>query len=222
MKKIRILLADDHPVVRAGVCAFLENEPDMLVVGEAANACQAVALAQELQPDVAILDISMPGHGLDATRQIRAIRPGTQVLILTFHAQEHFLFLALRAGAAGYVLKSTVDTELLNAIRVVAEGGIFLYPSGARMVVEGYQARLGTNAEDAADSLSEREREVVKLIALGYTASEAAAALGLSAKSVETYRTRIMQKLGVHNRIGLVQYALLHDLLKEDLEEALS
>src|SRR5512135_3890699 len=123
MKKIRVLLADDHPVVRAGVRAFLEDEPDMLVVGEAPDACQAVALAQALQPDVAILDISMPGHGLDACRQIRSTCPGTQVLILTFHAQEQFLFLALRAGATGYVLKSTVDTELLNAIRIVAEGG---------------------------------------------------------------------------------------------------
>jgi two-component system response regulator NreC len=221
MKKIHVLLADDHPVVRAGVRAFLENEPDMLVVGEASNACQAVALAQELRPDVVILDISMPGRGLDATRQIRLTCPDIQVLILTFHAEEYFLFLALRAGAAGYVLKSTVDTELLNAIRVVAEGGAFLYPSGAKMLVEDYQARLGTEPAEGSH-LSEREREVIKLIALGYTASEAAAVLALSPKSVETYRTRIMQKLGVHNRIGLVQYALLHDLLKEDLEEALS
>jgi two-component system response regulator NreC len=119
------------------------------------------------------------------------------------------------------VLKSTVDTELLNAIRVVAEGGAFLHPSGAKLLVEDYQARPGTNAEDTADPLSEREREVVKLLALGYTTSEAAEVLTLSPKSVETYRTRINQKLGVHNRIGLVQYALLHDLLTKDLEEAL-
>ena len=216
------LAGRDHPVVRAGVRVFLEDEPDMLVVGEASNACQAVTLAQELHPDVAVLDISMPGHGLDATRQIRSTCPDTQVLILTFHAQENYLFLALRAGAAGYVLKSTVDTELLNAIRVVAEGGVFLYPSGARLLVEDYQAQLGTDSEDAGDRLSEREREVVKLIALGYSASEAAAMLGLSPKSVETYRTRVMQKLGIHSRAGLVQYALMHELLKEDLEEATS
>ena len=222
MKRIRILLADDHPVVRAGVRAFLEDEPDMLVVAEASNACQAVALAQELRPDVAVLDISMQGDGLDATRQIRSTCPTTQVLILTFHAQEYFLFLALRSGAAGYVLKSTVDTELLNAIRVVAEGGAFLCPSGVKLLVEDYQARLEASAEDADAPLSEREHEVVKLIALGYTTGEAAAELGLSPKSVETYRTRIMQKLGVHSRIGLVQYALRHDLLKEDFEEALS
>jgi DNA-binding NarL/FixJ family response regulator len=222
MKQIRVLLADDHPVVRAGIRAFLEDEPDILVVGEASSAYQAGTLAQELQPDVAVLDISMPGNGLDATRRIRSTCPDTQVLILTFHAQELFLSRAMRAGAAGYVLKSTVDTELLNAIRVVAEGGVFLYPSGARMLVTDYQARLGTDPADADNQLSEREREVIKLIALGYTASEAAEVLTLSPKSVETYRTRIMQKLGVHSRIGLVQYALLHNLLKEDLEEALS
>lgn len=222
MNRIRVLLADDHPVVRAGVRAFLEDEPDMLVVGEASNACQAVALARELRPDVAVLDISMPGHGLDATRQIRSTCPGTQVLILTFHHQEYFLFRALRAGAAGYVLKSAMDTELLNAIRIVAEGGAFLYPSGAKILVEDYQAQLGRDPADADDQLSEREREVVKLIALGYSASEAAEVLMLSPKSVETYRTRIMQKLGIHSRTALVQYALLHDLLKEDLEEALA
>jgi two-component system response regulator NreC len=220
MKKIRVLIADDHPVVRAGVRAFLEDQPDMLVVGEASNTCQAIALAQELKPDVAVLDISMPGRGLDATRQIRSTCPETQVVILTFHAQEYFLFLALQAGAAGYVLKSTVDTELLNAIRVVAEGGAFLYPSGAKMLVEDYQTRLGTDSTGADGQLSEREHEVIQLIALGYTASEAAEVLALSPKSVETYRTRIMQKLGVHSRIGLVHYALLHGLLKEDLEDA--
>ncbi len=222
MKKIRILLADDHPVVRAGVRAFLEDEPDMLVVGEACDACQAVALAQKLLPNVAILDITMPGDGLDATRQIRSTCPGTQVLILTFHAQEHFLFLSLRAGAAGYLLKSVMDTELLNAIRIVAEGGAFLYPSDAKRLVEDFQAQPGINAENATDPLNAREREVVKLLALGYTAGEAAEVLKLSLRSVETYRARIMQKLGVSTRIGLVQYALLHHLMTEDLEEVLN
>ena len=219
MNKIRVLLADDHPVVRAGVRAFIEDEPDMRLVGEASNACQAVALAEQLHPDVAILDISMPGHGLDATRQIRTTCPDTQVLILTFHDQEYFLFRALQAGAAGYVLKSAMDTELLSAIRIVAEGGVFLRPSGAKMLVEDYRARFETVPAEAENPLSEREREILKLIALGYTTGEAAEVLILSPKSVETYRTRIMQKLGIHNRIGLVQYALSHDLLKEDLEE---
>jgi two-component system, NarL family, response regulator NreC len=221
MNKIRLLLADDHPIVRAGMRAFLEDESDMLIVGEASNACQAVALAQELRPDVAILDILMPGNGLDATRQIRAACLDTQVLILTFHAQERFLALALQAGAAGYVLKSAVDAELLAAIRIVAEGGVFLHPSGAKILVDDYQARPETKAVDVADPLSEREREVVKLLALGYTTSEAAGVLTISPKSVETYRTRIMQKLGVHSRVELVQYALLHHLLTEELQEEL-
>ncbi len=219
MKKIRIVLADDHPVVRAGVRTFLKDEPDMLVVGEASNVCQAIALTQELLPDVAILDISMPGDGLNATRQIRSTCPGTHVLILTFHEQEHFLFRAIQSGATGYVLKSVMDTELSNAIRIVAEGGVFLYPAGVKMLVENYQARLETEPAEADGQLSEREREVIRLIALGYTASEAAEALMLSPKSVETYRTRIMQKLGIHSRVGLVQYALSHHFLKEDLKE---
>jgi two-component system response regulator NreC len=221
MKKIRILLADDHPVVRAGIHAFLEDEPDMLVVGEASTACQAVALAQERQPDVAVVDISMPGGGLNATRKIRSVCPGTQVLILTFHTQDYFIILALRAGAAGYILKSTADMELVNAIRIVAEGGVFLYPSGAKMRVERYQAQLGASTEDAAKQLTEREREVARLLALGYTASEAAGVLTLSPKSVETYYARIKEKLDIHSRIDLVQYALLHGLLTEDLDEAL-
>lgn len=218
MKRIRVLLADDHPVVRAGVRAFLENEPDMLVVGEASTAYQAVSLVQELHPDVAILDISMPGNGLEATHQIRSTCPGTQVLILTFHNQEYYLLTVLKAGAAGYVLKSVVDTELLSAIRVVAEGGVFLSPADAKIVIEDYHTHVTKEQEATTSQLSEREREVLRLIALGYTASEAAEVLTLSPKSVETYRARVMQKLGLHNRVDVVQYALLHNLLTEDLQ----
>jgi len=219
VKKIRVLLADDHQIVRIGVRTLLESEPDMEVVGEASTGLQAVALVQELRPDVAVMDISMPGNGLDATRQIRASCSETQVLILTVHAQERYLFHVLKAGAAGYVLKSTVDTELVDAIRTVAVGGAFLYPSGAKMLLEDYVGRLQRGEDpDAYQQLSEREREVLKLIALGYTASEAADVLALSPKSVETYRTRIMQKLNLHNRAALVQYALFHGLLTEDVE----
>jgi len=216
MKKIRVLLADDHPVVRAGVRAFLESEPDIVVVGEASIGCQAVALAQDLHPDVVIMDIMMPGNGLDATRQIRATCPTTQVVIFTFHNQDIYLLDAVKAGAAGFVLKSAADTELVTAIRAVAEGGAFLSPSSARLVVEEYRAELGSVLADAYDPLSEREHEVLKLIVLGYTANEAAAALKLSPKTVETYRTRIMQKLSLHNRVALVQYALSHNLLTEE------
>ena len=218
MKRIRVLLADDHPVVRAGVRAFLESEPDIAVVGEASIGCQAVVLAQDLHPDVVIMDISMPGSGLDATRQIRATCATTQVVIFTFHDPDIYLLDAVQAGAAGFVLKSAADTDLVTAIRAVAEGGAFLSPSSARLVVEEYRAGLECDHAVAHDPLSEREQEVLKLIALGYTASEAAATLKLSPKSVETYRTRIMQKLGLHNRVALVQYALSHNLLTEEAQ----
>ena len=218
MKRIRVLLADDHPVVRAGVRAFLESEPDIAVVGEASIGCRAVALAQDLHPDVVIMDVSMPGSGLDATRQIRATCATTQVVIFTFHNPDIYLLEAVQAGAAGFVLKSAADTELATAIRVVAEGGAFLSPSSTRLVVEEYRAGLESDHAVAHDPLSEREQDVLKLIALGYTASGAAAALKLSPKSVETYRTRIMQKLGLHNRVALVQYALSHNLLTEEAQ----
>ena len=215
MSKLRVLLVDDHPVVRLGLRALLESEPDMEVVGEAGNGAEAVTRTQELRPDIVIMDISMPEmDGLEATRRIRALDPDTHVLILTVHAQERYLFPVLKAGAAGYVLKSTVDTELVNAIRIVAQGGAFLYPSATRMVLEDYLNRLQQGeAGDTYEQLSDREREVLKLIALGYTAGEIAEKLVLSPKSIETYRTRIMQKLNLHSRSALVQYALARGLL---------
>jgi two-component system response regulator NreC len=212
-----LLLVDDHRVVRLGLSALLQSEPDMEVVGEASNGLEAVALVQELKPDVVIMDISMPEmDGLEATRRIK----GTcdcQVLILTVHAQERYLFPVLKAGAAGYVLKSTVDEELIEAIRTVARGGAFLYPSATRMVLEDYLRHLQSGEEqDTYEQLSEREREVLKLIAFGHTASEVADRLVISPKSAETYRTRVMQKLNLHTRSDLVRYALSHGLMQPD------
>ena len=217
MSSIRLLLVDDHRVVRLGLTALLQSEPDMEVVGEASNGLEAVALVQELKPDVVIMDISMPEmDGLEATRRIK----GTcdcQVLILTVHAQERYLFPVLKAGAAGYVLKSTVDEELIEAIRTVARGGAFLYPSATRMVLEDYLRHLQSGEEqDTYEQLSEREREVLKLIAFGHTASEVADRLVISPKSAETYRTRVMQKLNLHTRSDLVRYALSHGLMQPD------
>ena len=216
-QKIRVLLVDDHMVVRIGVKALIDSEPDMEVVGEAANGVEAIEQAKRLRPDVIVMDISMPEmDGLEATRRIRVETPECRVLILTVHAQEKYLFPVLKAGGAGYVLKSTVDTELFDAIRIVAEGGAFLYPSATRMLLEDYVNQLHSGPlQDAYETLSEREREVLKLLALGHTAGEAANQLALSPKTVETYRTRIMQKLNLHSRADLVKYALARGLLTE-------
>ncbi|HRF48215.1 MAG TPA: response regulator transcription factor [Anaerolineales bacterium] len=219
-KPIRILLVDDHRVVRLGLRTLLETEPDMEIVGEAGNGVEAVAAVQALRPDVVIMDISMPEmDGLEATRRIRTLEQPPAILILTVHAQERYLFPVLKAGGSGYVLKSTVDTELVDAIRAVAAGGAFLYPSAQRMVLEDYLARTRSGAEqDAYDRLSEREREVLKLLALGHTASEIAEQLALSPKSVETYRARIMEKLDLDSRPALVKYALARGLLSDSTQ----
>ncbi|MCS6826357.1 MAG: response regulator transcription factor [Caldilinea sp.] len=216
-QKIRVLLVDDHMIVRVGLKALINAEPDMEVIGEADNGAEGVAAAVALHPDVVVMDISMPVmDGLEATRRIRRERPDVQVLILTVHAHEKYLFPVLKAGAAGYVLKSTVDTELLDAIRTVARGGAFLYPSATRMLLEDYISQVNSGvAMDAYESLSEREREVLKLLALGYTAAQIGEKLVLSPKTVETYRTRIMEKLNLSSRPDLVQYALKRGLLSE-------
>ncbi len=217
MKKIRVYMVDDHLVVRVGLRTLLESEPDMVVVGEAANGAEAVAGVPMLMPDVVVMDISMPEmDGLEATRWLRGLCPSAQVLILTVHAQERYLFPVLKAGASGYVLKSTIDTELIEAIRTVAGGGAFLYPSATRLVLEDYLNRLQAGPEqDAYEQLSEREREVLKFIALGHTANEIGEKLALSPKSVETYRARIMEKLNLMSRADLVKYALARGLLTD-------
>ena len=217
MEKIRILLVDDHMVVRIGLRALIDSEPDLQVAGEAGNGVEAIEQVRALQPDVVVMDIAMPEmDGLEATRRIRSEHPACPVLILTVHAQEKYLFPVLKAGGAGYVLKSTVDTELLDAIRTVARGGAFLYPSATRMLLEDYLSHLhNVPDQDAYESLSEREREVLKFIALGHTAKEVAEKLAISPKTVETYRTRIMEKLTLQSRVDLVQYALARGLLAE-------
>lgn len=215
MSLIRVLLVDDHPVVRIGLRVMIDSEPDMAVVGEASTGVEAIDRAKTLAPTVVVMDISMPEmDGLEASRRILDSNLDTQVLILTVHAHERYLFPVLKAGAAGYVLKSTVDTELIDAIRTVARGGVFLYPDAARMVLEDYMGRGGAD-QDLHELLSDRERQVLKLVALGHTSSEIADKLVLSPKTVDTYRTRIMQKLELHSRVDLVKYALSRGLLSE-------
>jgi two-component system response regulator NreC len=212
-RPIRVLLADDHGILRAGLRALLANEPDIEVVGEAADGEEAVARAAALRPDVVVLDIAMPRlDGLEATRRIHDRDPGCKVLILTVHAEERYLLPVLRAGGAGYVQKSGADTDLLDAIRTVARGDAFLYPGATRLLLSDYLTREG-EGRDRGRALSERERQVLALTAEGYSAPEIGERLFLSPKTVETYRERAMQKLGLHRRADLVQYALRSGLL---------
>lgn len=211
---IRVLLADDHGILRAGLRALLANEPDIEVVGEAADGEEAVAQTVALQPDVVVLDIAMPRlDGLEAARRIRDRGLPTKILILTVHAEERYLLPVLRAGGAGYVQKSGADTDLLHAIRTVARGDAFLYPGATRLLLADYLDREGVT-HDKGRELSERERQVLALTAEGYSAQEIGERLFLSPKTVETYRERAMHKLGLRRRADLVHYALRSGLLQ--------
>ena len=212
--RIRILLADDHGVVRAGLRALLEAQSDIEVIAEADDGPSAVALTRDLVPSIVIADLSMPGGGLEAIREITSLGLPSRVLVLTVHAEERYLLPVLEAGGSGYVRKSSAHTDLLDAIHTVAKGEVFLDPAATKTLLKGYLGRVRTGDElDLGEILSEREREVVKLTAEGHTAQQAADFLSLSPKTVETYRHRAMQKLGLTNRAELVRYALRAGLL---------
>jgi DNA-binding NarL/FixJ family response regulator len=214
--RIRVLLADDHAIVRSGLKALLSAEPDVQVVGEASTGREAIEKAEALHPDVAVMDISMPDmDGLEATRAIRQRGLPTQVVILTVHADDEYLFQALDAGACSYVGKSASDTDLLEAIRLAARGQVFLYPSAVRRVLTQY-VQGGGHRGRLPEQLSPREQEVLRLTAAGYTNREIAQALGISPKTVDTYRQRIMEKLGLGRRSELVRYALRRGLLRAE------
>lgn len=212
---IRILLVDDHAVVRAGLRYLLDAQPDMTVIGEAGSGEEALRLIEELQPDIVLMDISMPGMGgLEATRRIKRLFPAVKVLILTMHANEEYLFQVLQAGGSGYVLKKAADTELIGAIHVVYRGEAFLYPEVTTLLVQDYLQRVRDGAETGSyEVLTDREREVLRLIAEGYTSQEIADLLVVSLKTVETHRAHIMDKLSLHSRAELVQYALRKGIL---------
>jgi two-component system, NarL family, response regulator NreC len=210
---IRVLLADDHAVLRAGLRALLSAEPDLEVVGEAGDGEEAVALTERLKPDVVVMDITMPRmDGLQATRRITERLPDTRVLVLTMHAEDQYLFRVIEAGGSGYVLKRSADTELMNAIRAVQRGEAYLYPSATRTLLEAY--RRGDRSTETPTTLTDREEEVLKLTAEGYSNTEIAQRIYLSPKTVDTYRQRIMEKLGLHHRAELVRYALDRGLLR--------
>ena len=214
--KIRVVLADDHAVLRAGLKALLNTEPDIEVVGEAPDGASAVDAARLSQPDVIVMDIQMPRmSGLDATRAIRQSGLKSKVLILTMHAESEYLLPLLEAGGSGYVLKAGADTELIEAIRTVHRGEVFLYPAATKLFVDRYLDR-STREEEPFDGLTEREREVLKLVAEGYSGAEIAEQLVISPKTVDTYRERIRQKLGLRHRYELVRYALRKGMLKAE------
>jgi two-component system response regulator NreC len=213
---VRLLLVDDHAVVREGLRAVLEPGGEMRVAGEAAGGLEAIERFRELRPDLVLLDVGMPGmDGLAACRRIREEDPEARVLILTVHAEEQFFFEALRAGAHGYVLKRSTGNELRQAIRAVVGGRTWLSPELAGSLVEDFVGRA-REGEDGRllGVLSAREREVLKLVAEGHTNSEVAKLLSISVKTVQTHRAHAMEKLGLHERTGLVRYAIRTGLIE--------
>lgn len=214
-EKIRVLLADDHAVLRSGLRALLNLEPDMEVVGEASNGHEAIEQVQSLKPDVIVMDISMPEmDGLAAAKAIHEKGIPSHIVILTVHAEEDYLFQTLQMGASGYVLKSSADAELMDAIRAAQRGEVFLYPSAVKKVLGEYlKGARGEGGKGALEALTSREKEVLKLTAEGFTNQEIAEKLVISPKTVDTYRQRIMEKLNLHHRSQLVHYALKTGLL---------
>ena len=215
MAKIRILVADDHTVIRRGIVGLLNTQPDMEVIDEAGNGREAVAKTEATSPDVVLLDVAMPElNGLGATRTIKGQWPNVQVLILTMHDREDYLFEALRAGASGYVLKGADTEDLLTAVRSVARGEVYLYPQVARGLVSDYLRRVQSGEDVASfDGLTDREREILQLIAEGKTAAQIAEDLHISPHTVQSHRDNIMTKLDLHNRAALIRYAIRRGLV---------
>jgi len=215
MSKIRLLLVDDHQIVRAGLRMLFMAEDDMEIVGEASNAEEALRAVRELTPDVVLMDVAMPGvSGIEATRRIKEARPDVAILALTMHEDEQYFFEMLNAGAVGYMPKRAAPDDLVSAIRVVSQGNVFLYPSLAKLLVKDFLGRSESGAADQeAEILTSREREVLTQIAEGYTNREIAEMLVISPKTVDRHRENIMHKLDLHNRVGLVKYAIEKGLI---------
>lgn len=210
---IRILLADDHAVVRAGLRTLLTAEPDFELVGEAEDGYQVLKMAERLRPDLVLMDISMPGQGgIDALRQLKQMLPETQVLILTLHEDEGLMRQAINAGASGYVVKRAAESELIDAIQAVGRGHIYIHPAMTRALLKDLIVSSPTR-QSANDTLTHREIEVLRLVARGYTNHQIARELNISQRTVEGHRANIMAKLELHSRVELVEFAEQHGLL---------
>ena len=218
--RIRVLIADDHTILREGIRLLLRGQPDIDVVGEASDGRDAYFKVEELRPDVVLMDIGMPVlNGLDATQQIRRTFPDTKVLILTQHDNDEYVYRILQAGASGYVLKRAAGAELVSAIRGVDHGNAFLYPSMAKGLLNDYLKRAEAGQEKASyDGLTERERQILKMIADGCTNQQIADLLCLSVKTVQAHRGHLMEKLNMHDRTELVKYAIRKGIIKVEPE----
>ena len=218
MSKIRLILADDHAVVRSGLRMLLEAQPDIEIIAEAETGEEAVNIARKLKPDIILMDIQMPGvNGIEATKRIKQLSPDSAVLALTMHEDEQYFFEMLHAGASGYVPKRAAPDELVTAIRTVARGDVFLYPSLATQLVQDYLKQAGTGDQlEVYDTLTPREQEVLILIAEGLSNPQIAKQLVISVKTVDRHRENIMRKLNLHSRIDLVKYAIKVGLIELD------
>jgi DNA-binding NarL/FixJ family response regulator len=216
MSKIRILLADDHTVMRAGLRLLLERQPDMAVVGEAEDGRRTVELADTEKPDVIVMDIAMPSlNGIEATRQIAAKRPETAVVILSMHSDESYIMRALKAGAKAYLLKDSAEADLIRAVHAVREGKSFFSPAVSKMLLEDYVRQLEQRGEeDSYELLTSREREILQLLAEGRSNKDVANMLNLSLYTIETHRSHILQKLGLHTIPDLILYAVRKGIIR--------
>jgi DNA-binding NarL/FixJ family response regulator len=211
---LRILLADDHVIVRHGLKLLIDSQPDMTVIAEAGDGDTAVQRAVQLKPDVIVMDISMPGmNGLIATRKLRQLQPGAAIVTLTRHGDDAYLQELLRAGVSGYVLKQSAPTELLHAIRAAAAGGQYLDSALTARVTAGFLGKQGRRETQPSATVTERESEVLRLIASGYSNKEIASRLSLSVKTVEAHKANAMRKLDLNGRIDIVKYAILQGWL---------
>ena len=218
MEKMKVLITDDHAIVREGLQAVLSVQPDVEILGEATNGEEAVSKARELQPDIVLMDITMPGmNGLEATRLIKKENPEMKILVLTMHEEDDYFYRILEAGASGYFIKGGSFTELLSALRAVWHGDVFIYPSMAKKLLSNYLEGVKSGQEvEKYKKLTDREREILRLVADGKTNQEVAEQLFISPTTVQTHRAHMMAKLGLHNRTELIKYAIRHGFVGLD------